>query len=660
MKYLIENRKIATFIVTMQEAFSAIIPFVLLSSFIMLLTLFVEHYHILSIDNHTIAITRSVANSSISIIVSISIAYFFAQRIKTSSIVASILSITVLISIALYEYFNGENVMLQGLNISAIIAPMLSAYFLKLYYPKLSLGISVVDGNYHVYKYFNYIFIFFAAFVSTIIVYILFDTISENIISNLSKELFDNFSDTILYALRVLLKQLFWFFGLHGDHMVNALFGKDIIFQNLYPNLTLAEFYRLYVAIGGDGAGVAMLMPLLFFIKNRDINLITKISIPFVFFNINTLLIYAVIVLNRYLILPFILVPLVNFFIAYLAIGFMHLHFTSFYLSWMTPVYFDSFLKVQEYHLSMALQTFLLIIDVSIYGYFIRQFASFQSLASYSAILSKNLEITQEIKSKMGLTPFAKRQEIIEANAEVDKIVHSLNEDSIFIYYQPKVSISDQKCNQFEALIRYYHDGKLTGPIFLDTLEKAGLAPIIDLYVCKIVKKDLSVWSSNGLKPKISINLHPDTLNNSEVVFEIIKLFENENIMFEIIERTFLEKRSQENIALLKDNGFKVSIDDFGSGYSSFESIIKYQIDEVKIDKSIIDYIDTKKAYLTCKHIASLCNDIGISVVAEGVETEKQVEIVRSIDIDIIQGYYFSKATPLNEAIKYAKSKISL
>ncbi len=203
--------------------------------------------------------------------------------------------------------------------------------------------------------------------------------------------------------------------------------------------------------------------------------------------------------------------------------------------------------------------------------------------------------------------------------------------------------------------MRYDNNGRLTGPVFLDLIEKAGLAPVIDIWVCKEVKRHLEIWKKKGFAPSIGVNLHPDTLANRDAIKQVIEILRGESIIFEIIERSFIRKSARENLFKLQREGFRVSIDDYGTGYSNLESIINLKIDEIKIDKSVIDEIETQKGLVVCRHVTNLCHDLNITVVAEGVETERQFEMVETLDIDIVQGYYFSPAIPPDEALEFAK-----
>jgi EAL domain-containing protein (putative c-di-GMP-specific phosphodiesterase class I) len=157
------------------------------------------------------------------------------------------------------------------------------------------------------------------------------------------------------------------------------------------------------------------------------------------------------------------------------------------------------------------------------------------------------------------------------------------------------------------------------------------------------------MWEKNNFYPCISINLHPDTLSNDKVIIEIQKVLKNRNVEFEIIERSFLNnEKAKKNYNFLIENNFNISIDDFGTGYACFRTLCIFTIHAIKIDKSLIDLLETKKGYIICKHIIQLCKESNFVSVAEGVETKEQFELLKKLEIDYIQGYYFSPAIRLN------------
>ena len=657
MHQIIKNKKILLFLIALQEAFISIIPFFIFTGIVTLLNVLIQNNHIsvfFITPKYFQEFTQTI-QSYTSVIPTIAIAYFLAKRIKTSEIMAILLSVTTYITIVFYETHTFPLQLPYGFTAATIYAPIASTFFLKALYPYFSLRIDLKDGKHYIYRLFNYIFVFFVAYFATMAVYMAIDYVMDYLIEKYNP-LETDLPGIVTLTIRNVLVQLFWFFGMHGEHMVNALFGKEILFKEIFPNLSFGEFQRIFISIGGAGAGVAILLALLITAKDKTIKKITYISSPFTIFNIDNILIFLAVVFNRFMFVPFILVPLINLSLSYTFITFSGIQFNTNPIIWTTPVFIDSYLKTGSIT-APIFQTALIIIDTSIYAFYLKKFFLEQSASTQSAILEHNLEIETEVKAKSDIKAFQANQELIEANAKVMELIEDLNKDRLFVYYQPKVDIKNRKVDKFEALIRYKKSPTtITGPYFLNLLEKAGLAPIIDIWVCKQVKEDIKRFNSLNCSPTLSVNLHPDTLKSNDAVSKIIEILKNEKVMFEIIERSFVNKNAVANIKKIQQNGFDISIDDYGVGYSSLETLIKYDIKELKLDKSLIDKIETKRGYLICAHTVYLCKELDIGVVAEGVETKTQLEIVEELGVDMVQGHIFAPAMPLKDAVNFAKN----
>jgi len=652
----IKNKKVLGLVISLQEAFTAALPYVLLTYTALLIYSLVNYLKLdwILFNPKEIKSLVDILSSFQSIVLTICIAFFVAIRFKTSQIIAVILSLAVFLTITLIE--TSPNFTLpKGFTPAALLNPIISTYLLKLFYPFFSLKIYRQDGNFHIYRLINYTVLFVVVYFICVVSYISVDYIMDNLI--------DTFNETkiplpiiITLMIRDFFVQIFWFFGIHGTHVMNSLFGYEIFLNEMMPNLKYIEFHRLFVNIGGDGLGLPLALGLLIALKDKSLKTIIKIGFPFTLINVDTLIIYAVVVLNRFFFIPFVFLPLFNLLIAYIALHILPITFTSYNLVWTTPPIADVYLKTNGNIYALLLQIGLIVIDTYIYVIYARRFAATNTLTSNKEILEENLEIKEEIKSKESILAFKTQKELIEAQAKLNNVINTINKENLKIYYQPKVDIKNNRCNKFEALIRYNHNGKLTGPIFLDIIEEAGLAPVIDIWVCKEAKKDIITWNQKGFHPQIGVNLHPDTLKSEDAISKIIDIFKGFNITFEIIERSLLYgKIAEKNIKRLKVAGFELSIDDFGSGYSSLEIITKLNIEELKIDKSLIDIITTPKGYSVCLHTVGICHEIDSLVVAEGVETKDQLKTVMEIGVDLVQGYIFSPALPKEKAETFAK-----
>ncbi len=655
---MIKNKKIITILLTLQESFTSILPYILIIylglTFYSISFFFKPNLN--TLYNHSYEYLK-ILNNFLSFVIAVSISYFIAIRIKTSPIMASILSFITVLSIIIYE--NGSTLSLPvGMTPASIIMPFISTYILKILYPKMSLNINFDSANFHILRIMNYLFAFLGAFIISMFLYMIIDFIFDTFIDRLNNTIF-TIPHLISLIFRDFFSQLFWFFGIHGGHVMYSFFGNNVFKDEMFKNLKYIEFHRLFVNIGGAGAGLPMIIALLFTLKNKTLKLITKISFPFTLININTLVLYAIIVLNRFFLIPFLLIPILNILIAYFALQIIHVEFTSYNLIWTTPPLIDSYLKSGGNIYVIILQITLIFIDTLIYYYFAKKFIQSNSTATNKEILETSLEIPNELKSKEGILAFKVQKELIAAQSKLSEIIKSLNQNNLKIFYQPKVDIKNNRCIKYEALIRYTHNGKTTGPIFLHIIEKAGLAPIIDIWVCKEVKKHLDLWKKKNFYPQISVNLHPDTIKSKDAVSKVISILKGENIIFEIIERSLLDGNTAEkNIKRIFNNGFNISIDDFGTGYSNLKTIAILNIEELKIDKSLIDIIQTHRGFSICKHIIEICHDLDIKVVSEGVETKEQLKTVKAIDTDLVQGYIFAPALPFEKIPAY-QPKIS-
>ena len=656
MKRIFASKQAALLIVTLQEAFTATVPFFLLTSILSSLQFIFAYFniHFFSLSGYHLHQLQQSFHHFSSFVATATIAYFFARRINTSPIIATVLSIATLITclglggpfpLILIPY---------GFAPVTLINPIVAVYLFKLFEPKLSLSLPVTGGRKHIYRHINYIFVFLAAYTATVALFELTGIFFSNYMLGSLAILPQLLPQTVFFFFRDLLVQLFWFLGIHGDRVVNTLIGKDILEAQIFPNLTLIEFNRLFVVIGGAGVGLSLLLALLLKLRDRSLRFIAYISAPFVIFNINTLLIYTVVVLNRCFFIPFIILPLFNFVVAYIFLKLINISFSDYYIVWNTPVFLDGYLKTGGDWRIPVFQAFLVAVDTLVYVYFVQRYMRVQSTETQLQRLEHNLRLTEELRSKEGINAFVAHTKVIEAHAKLEALLQDITDENLFVYYQPIVPTKTGAAMGLEALLRYKKGGQIRGPEFLQLVEDAGLAPLVDIWVCRRVKKDLEQMRVKKDVPRMSINLHPDTFLSDEAVSLIIKTLRGEDVSFEIVERSFLAgEASLNNLRRLQEGGFNITIDDFGAGYSSLETIIKHRFFELKLDRSLVETMDTERGRLVCESIVNICHQIGTQVVAEGVETKEQLLQVCAIGADGAQGYYLAPALPLEQALDY-------
>jgi EAL domain-containing protein (putative c-di-GMP-specific phosphodiesterase class I) len=293
-----------------------------------------------------------------------------------------------------------------------------------------------------------------------------------------------------------------------------------------------------------------------------------------------------------------------------------------------------------------------------IYTVFVRDYVRTQSSAEHFALLSRKLNISSGFQMKRGLKFQEAQTFLVNAHLDTHHIIQRIIDNQLTVYYQPIVQIQHHTCHDFEALLRLrMQDGTVVGPDFLPSLERAGLSTVIDLWVCRQVRADCLAWQAEGYHPNISVNIHPDTFLDAESMKQIIMLLSGFNVQFEVIERALLTpEKSNQLIQQLKAHGFKVAIDDFGTGYSTLESLHHVSANTIKFDKKLIDVTNHEKGYKIYYHTSRMCNDLGFTLVAEGIETEAQMQLIQAMGIQYVQGWYFAPALPTADAKQFAET----
>ena len=634
-----------TVLMAYTEAFISVIPYVILMATVILLSsiLPILHIDIPLLNAESLGLARTVLAEFFYFVLMIAIAFQLARRYAISQTVVIFQSIAI--------YISTEALAHSEIGLDAVLSA--NSPFLVLVIPFIVVkAIGYFTPAESSYQYmgtelntsFKHIYSGIINFVLIVGLLLVLEVLLELVTA--SGALRVELSNEALFIFRTFFVNLLFWFGLHGTHIYDAIFGVDHYLIYLFPELTFNEFYNIFVVYGGVGATLSLIIAVLVAGKDQHGKRIAKLALPFSIFNINEVLVYGLpIIFNRKLLAPFLLVPLVNIAVGYAFLSIFKIEITATNISWITPVFINSYILAQGNLAALALQAFLLTLGALIYMPFVRGYTLEQSESYQNKRLSEELNVPMQLKSGQGVEAQKAQRSIIQDNEEVDKTIGLLETATLLIYYQPKVDIQRRACRQFEALLRIrLTDGEVKGPFFLPPLEKAGLEPIIDLWVCQQVNQHLHEWKTRPL-PEISINLHPDTLARADVIEEIISIHKGNPVGFEVIERGLLKSAATlENIKLLKANGFKILIDDFGTGVSSIENLCHIPVDTLKIDKSLADLILTDKGYIICKNIVTLCQDMGFDFVIEGVENEAQMRAVSKLGIPLVQGFYFSPA----------------
>ncbi|MDJ0658109.1 MAG: EAL domain-containing protein [Crocosphaera sp.] len=242
---------------------------------------------------------------------------------------------------------------------------------------------------------------------------------------------------------------------------------------------------------------------------------------------------------------------------------------------------------------------------------------------------------------------------------------HGIEKQEFDVYYQPIMALKSVKLVGFEALIRWQHPTKgfISPGEFIPVAENTGLIIPIGKIVLGKVCQQIQTWKQQFPQAtvlKVAVNLSSKQFNNTQLIQEIDEILEKtglspNNLKLEITETSLIE-HSLETIKLLKqlkERNLEICLDDFGTGYSSLSYLHRFPVDTLKIDRSFINCIGKPEENLEIiQSIIPLAHNLGMEVVAEGIETEKQLKYLQQLNCDFGQGYFFNRPLTPPEAEK--------
>lgn len=251
---------------------------------------------------------------------------------------------------------------------------------------------------------------------------------------------------------------------------------------------------------------------------------------------------------------------------------------------------------------------------------------------------------------------------------QVQKLQRELNEGVFTVYLQPKVELATCALSGAEALVRRISEsGELLLPQkFIPLYEAEGIVRYVDFYVLSVICRTLEEWHAKGYPPiAISVNLSRVTLMEQGILEKLLSVCEEYHVP-----PTWLKIEVTEGIGTMETDeltrlvselqavGFGISLDDFGTRYSNLSILTTIDFDEIKLDKSLIDFIsENRKSRITAQHIIDMCAELEIRPsVAEGIETQDQLEVLRALNCDLGQGFFFDRPMTITAfAEKYLK-----
>ncbi|MCU7846552.1 MAG: GGDEF domain-containing phosphodiesterase [Candidatus Thiodiazotropha sp. (ex Lucinoma kastoroae)] len=237
---------------------------------------------------------------------------------------------------------------------------------------------------------------------------------------------------------------------------------------------------------------------------------------------------------------------------------------------------------------------------------------------------------------------------------------HALAEEKLSVFYQPQLDFHSGRIVGAEALLRWHapDHGNIPPSQFIPVAEETGLINRIGDWVLHEACTQGKAWLEDGFPPlSLAVNLSVHQLRQSDLVEKITRILKETGypagqLSLEVTESALMERETEAISILnqLREQGLHLSIDDFGTGYSSLAYLQRLPLDELKIDKNFVDEIPYKKDDMEITStIISMAKNLGLSVLAEGVETVEQHRFLQRHGCDFFQGYLFSPAVSANE-----------
>lgn len=230
--------------------------------------------------------------------------------------------------------------------------------------------------------------------------------------------------------------------------------------------------------------------------------------------------------------------------------------------------------------------------------------------------------------------------------------------DNLRLAYQPQVDLATGRVVGVEALARWPHAerGFISPPDFIDIAERTGLIKPLTMWATETAVSQAAAWREQDLDISVAINLSNAAVIDKDASWDIVRIIESHDVppssvIMEITESQLLDEHDGGGfLSIFNSAGIQLSVDDFGTGYSSLANLKTLQVNELKIDRAFVQHIHQDRVdQALCAAMVTMARELGLRVVAEGVENAAALDILRELGCDVGQGYFFEHPLPASE-----------
>lgn len=510
-----------------------------------------------------------------------------------------------------------------------------------------------------------------------LLLHAVFGTTVHEAVQTLLRTPFDIMGDSVRRGIFYIFSlQTLWFVGIHGanvlDPITHDIYGAAMAANELaaslgqpLPHVMTKTFMDVFVFMGGAGTSISLALALLLFGGTGSQRRLAAISFVPGIFNLNEILLFGLpVILNPVMLIPFILTPLLLGIVSYGAVAWGLVPGTSANVEWTTPVLLNAYLATGSFK-AVLLQIVNLGIGVGMYAPFVlisnrinsrrvdrafRALTEAVSVSVFTAPSSNTLERTDEIG-------------LLARTLLTDLERDFRDKKNMFLEFQPQISALTGAVVGVESLIRWRHPyhGLVPAPVVITLAEESGLIKDLGMRVFERACKVRKQWQDAGVENLImAVNVSSAQLDDS-LINQVVAVMRAHEIMpdlveLEIAESSLLDARTPQSQCLAKLHalGLRIAIDDFGMGHSSLKYLKQFPVSTVKIDGTITREVTTNPI---CSDIVSsitrLCRARSMNCVAEFVESDAQAAILRTLGVDTLQGYKFSRFLGAKECLAF-------